>query len=254
MRLLDKVALVTGGGRGIGRGIALGFAREGAEIVVVSRTFREVEETATEVRRLSRRALALTADVRVPEEVQRATEETLREFGRIDILVNSAGIPMISPSLELSFEEWRRCLDTNLNGSFLFCQMIGREMIRAGRGGKIINITSIHAFATYPERAAYAASKGGLVALTRALGIEWARHGICVNAIAPGQTRTGLQDDLIARGILDAGRIAARTPAGRLGEVEDIVGPAIFLASRESDFIVGETIVVDGGWLASAYY
>jgi gluconate 5-dehydrogenase/2-deoxy-D-gluconate 3-dehydrogenase len=253
MRLQDRVAIVTGAGRGIGRGIALGYAREGATVVLVSRTEDELREVADAIVALGRPALVAVADVREPAQVQAAVDAAVARFGTVDILVNAAGIPMVSPSTELAFEDWRRAIDINLTGTFLFCQAAGRVMVAKQRGA-IINIGSIHSFQGIPMRAAYAASKGGVLQLTRSLSVEWAPHGVRVNCISPGWIRTPLQDQLVAAGKLDRAPIIARTPVRRVGEVEDIVGPAIFLASDEAAFIVGEQMVVDGGWGIYGYF
>jgi NAD(P)-dependent dehydrogenase (short-subunit alcohol dehydrogenase family) len=159
---------------------------------------------------------------------------------------------MVSPTSELSLESWRRAIDINLTGTFLFCQAAGRVMLTQERGS-IINIGSIHSFQGIPMRAAYAASKGGVLQFTRSLAVEWAPLGVRVNMIAPGWIRTPLQDDLVAQGKLDRTPLIARTPARRIGEVSDLVGPAVFLASDESAFVVGEMLVVDGGWGVYGY-
>jgi NAD(P)-dependent dehydrogenase (short-subunit alcohol dehydrogenase family) len=248
-RLLDRVAIVTGAGRGIGHGIALGYAREGADLLLVSRTAAEIAATAEEIHTLGRRAVAVTADVRDAEAVRRAVERALEAFGHVDVLVNAAGIPMVAPSTALPLDDWQRAIDTNLTGTFLCCQAAGRAMLAQGRGA-IINISSIQAFQGFPQRVAYAASKGGITQLTQALAVAWASLGVRVNAIAPGVVRTPLQDRLVAEGKFDPAPIVARTPLHRIGEVADIVGPAVFLASDEAAFVVGTTLVVDGGWLA----
>ncbi len=253
MRLAGRVAIVTGAGRGIGRGIALGYAREGADLVLVSRTATDLEEVAAGVREQGRKALIAPADVREPDSVQSVIDAALAQFGHIDILVNAAGIPMVSPTTELSIDDWRRALDINLTGSFLFAQAAGKVMIAQG-SGSIINIGSLHSFQGIPMRAAYAASKGGVLQFTRSLAVEWAPMGVRVNCISPGWIRTPLQDQLVAAGKLDRAPIIARTPVRRIGEVEDIVGPAIFLASDESSFMVGEQMVIDGGWSVYGYF
>lgn len=252
LRLEGRVAIVTGAGRGIGHGIALGYAREGADLVLVSRTAAELATVAAEVRALGAEALVVTADVREPDQVQAAVDAAVQAFGRVDILVNSAGIPMVSPTQDLSYERWRQVIDINLTGTFLFCQAAGRVMIAQERGA-IINIGSIHSFQGIPQRASYAASKGGVLQFTRSLAVEWAPLGVRVNMIAPGWIRTPLQDELVAAGKLDRTPIIARTPARRIGEVADLVGPAVFLASDEAAFVVGEMMVVDGGWGVYGY-
>jgi NAD(P)-dependent dehydrogenase (short-subunit alcohol dehydrogenase family) len=254
MRLRDRVALVTGGGRGIGAAIARGFAREGADLVLVSRTREQLERQADWIEQTTgRRPLTVVADVGNPEDVERVVRETVERHRRIDILVNAAGITMVSPSESLELEDWHRCLRTNLDGTFLFCQQVGRVMMEGGRGGKIINITSIVAHAAIPERAAYAASKGGVLQLTQNLAVEWAKYNIQVNAISPGFIRTEIVQDLIAKGVHKPDRMVARIPARRLGEVDDLVGPAVFLASDDSNYVTGIALRVDGGWLANGY-
>ncbi|MEN9933729.1 MAG: hypothetical protein RLZZ387_308 [Chloroflexota bacterium] len=246
-RLAGRVALITGAGRGIGRGIALGYAREGADLVLVSRTEQELAQVAAEARAAGVEAIVATADVRDETAVHAAVHTAVEQFGRIDVLVNAAGIPMVSPTTELPLESWRRAIDINLTGTFLFSQTAGKVMIAQERGS-IINIGSIHSFQGIPMRAAYAASKGGVLQFTRSLAVEWAPLGVRVNMIAPGWIRTPLQDELVAAGKLDRTPIIARTPARRIGEVSDLVGPAVFLASDESAFVIGEMLVVDGGW------
>ena len=254
MRLKGKIALVTGAGRGIGGAIARGFAREGADVALVSRTAVQLQaQTDWISANTSSRALVLEADVADPEQAQRAVEQTLEAFGRIDVLVNAAGITMVAPSESLAYEDWQKCLRINLDGTFHFCQQVGRDMIRRGEGGSIINITSVVAHAGIPQRAAYAASKGGVMQLTQNLAVEWARHRIRVNAISPGFIRTEIVEELIRRGVHRPEKLEARIPLGRMGTPDDLVGPAVFLASDESAYITGVVLKVDGGWLANGY-
>jgi NAD(P)-dependent dehydrogenase (short-subunit alcohol dehydrogenase family) len=254
MRLRGRVALVTGSGRGIGAAIARGYAREGASVVLVSRTKAQLEEQAELIQAMTgEKPLMVQADVGEPNEVENLVETAIRAYGKIDILATCAGITMVSPSESLSLENWHTCLKINLDGTFLCCQKVGQHMIKHGKGGKIITITSIVAHAAIPERAAYAASKGGVMQLTQNLAVEWAKYGIQVNAISPGFIRTELVQGLIDKGIHKPDKMIARIPAGRLGEVDDVVGPAIFLASAESDYVTGVILKVDGGWLANGY-
>jgi NAD(P)-dependent dehydrogenase (short-subunit alcohol dehydrogenase family) len=254
MRLKGKVAVITGSGRGIGGAMARGFAREGANVVLISRTMSQLKDQEVWIRaNTSSSVLTIEADVGNESDVQRIVDDSLIAFGRIDILANCAGITMVSPSESLSLDNWHKCLRINLDGTFLCCQKVGAHMIERGEGGKIINITSIVAHAAIPERAAYAASKGGVMQLTQNLGVEWAEHNIQVNAISPGFIRTEIVQDLISKGIHKPDRMIARIPAGRLGEVEDLVGPALFLATSDSDYVTGTILKVDGGWLANGY-
>jgi len=174
------------------------------------------------------------------------------EFGKIDILVNNAGMSVVGASAELEESRWRRGIDVMLNGVFFCSQAAGKEMIKQG-SGKIINIASVNGIGAFPERACYGSAKAGVMQLTRTLGCEWARYNVNVNAIAPGYIRTQLVEDLLAKGVINESELARRTPAGRLGECEEVAYAAVFLASEESKYIVGQTIVVDGGWSAYMY-
>ncbi|WP_166244354.1 SDR family NAD(P)-dependent oxidoreductase [Paenibacillus turpanensis] len=254
MRLRGKTAIVTGSGRGIGAAMARGFAQQGANVVLVSRTLAQLKEQEDWIQaNTGVSVLSVEADVGDAGAVQRMVEQALDGFGHIDILANCAGITMVSPSETLSLENWHKCLRINLDGTFLCCQKVGAHMIERGMGGKIINITSIVAHAAIPERAAYAASKGGVMQLTQNLAVEWAKHNIQVNAISPGFIRTEIVQDLIDKGVHKPERMTARIPAGRMGEVEDLVGPAVFYASSDSDYVTGTILKVDGGWLANGY-
>lgn len=274
--LLGRVALVTGGNRGIGRAAGLGLARARADVAVVARDAVAGEAVAEEIRAVGRRAEFLVCDVRVPEEVEETAAAVMNRFGRIDILVTSAGIaPKETPSEETSQEEWTRVLETNLTGVFLCCQAVGRRMLAAG-GGVIINIASVAAQAHLPGQIAYCASKAGVVALTRGLAQEWGPHGVRAVCVAPGYVQTdmnrGLWEPLTpcldARGRLRDGkedtlrdprlararewytRTATRTPLGRLGRPEEVAALIVVLASDAAAFATGATFYIDGGYLA----
>lgn len=249
LELNGKTAVVIGGSSGIGRAIALGLAQAGADVVASARRAPEVAAVAAEIERLGRRSLPLTCDVTVESSLQELLRETVRAFGKVDILVNSAGVAKRSPSLQVSAEEWNRILATNLSGVFLACQVFGRHMVER-RSGRIINIASLSSFLGLFEVAAYAASKGAVLSLTRTLAVEWAMAGVCVNAIMPGVFRTALNQKLLD-GTPRGQEFLLRTPMKRFGQVEELVGAAIFLASDSASFVTGATIPVDGGFLAS---
>ncbi len=248
-RLAEKVAIVTGAGRGLGRAIAVGFAREGAKVVLSGRTESQLQETAEEI---GPDALVSVGDVRDPDAVRALVEGAVERFGKLDILVNNAGVGSVRPTEDLELEEWRRVIETNLTGPFLCAQAAGRVMLAQGYG-RIINMASLTSKIGLPMRAAYGTSKGGIMSLTQSLAVEWGPRGLRVNAIAPGFIRTALQDDLVRRGLFPVDRIVARTPARRMGTPEDVAAAAIFLASDEANWVNGETFVVDGGWLANGW-
>lgn len=249
--LKGKVAIITGGATGIGHGIALGFARLGCHVVPTSEpgTESRIQETVRELEALGIQSLEIVTDVTDVGQVETLVHRVIEKFGRIDILVNCAGITIRRPSVEVTEEEWDRVTDVNLKGTFLTCQKVGRVML--GRSsGSIINIASLAGFVAYPEVAAYCASKGGVIALTKALAIEWAKRGVRVNGIAPGDIITPLTKSVIDKDPERRRSMEARIPMGRLGEVDELVGAAIYLASDASRYVTGHTIVVDGGHLA----
>jgi NAD(P)-dependent dehydrogenase (short-subunit alcohol dehydrogenase family) len=252
MKLKDKVAVVTGASKGIGKGIAIRYTQEGAAVVIASRSMELLSGIAKEINKAGGQALALPLDVRRPESIQEVVDRTVQEYGRLDIMVNNAGVSMAHPSEALSPEDWIRAVETDLFGVFYGCQSAGRQMMKQG-GGCIINITSIYGIVAAPMRAAYCASKAGANMLTKVLASEWADRNIRVNAIAPGYIRTELVQDLIDKGILPVGAIEKRTPQGRIGEAEDVVGLAVYLASDEALFVTGSIMTVDGGWTAYGY-
>lgn len=248
LSLEGKRALVFGGTSGLGKSIALGLAEAGADVVSVSRRAEEVSKAAAEIRALGRRTLELSADVTRREDIQRVIDAMLADMGRIDILVNSAGTTKRVSSLELSDEDWNRILDVNLKGTWYACQMVGRVM-KDQMYGRIINIASLGAFQSLHEAAAYCASKGAVAMLTRCLGAEWVKYNITVNAIAPGVFETPLNRALILEPQRKAS-IMAHTPMKRFGNLEEIKGAAIYLASDSASFVTAEILAVDGGFMA----
>jgi NAD(P)-dependent dehydrogenase (short-subunit alcohol dehydrogenase family) len=247
--LQDRVAVVTGASRGLGRAIALGLAEAGADLVLSSRAQPDLDALAAEVERGGRRALALATDVVQPDALQRLADAALGRFGRVDVLINNAGIsPVFKRSELMDLADWRQILDVNLTGAFVACQVFGRIMLQQQRG-VIVNMTSVAARSGFPRLSAYCASKGGLEALTRVLGVEWATQGVRVNAIGPAFVETDMTADVRAHQGISAS-LLQRTPMRRYATPEEIVGAALFLASDASSYMTGQVVYPDGGWLA----
>jgi 2-deoxy-D-gluconate 3-dehydrogenase len=246
-KLQDRIALVTGASTGLGAAIALALAEAGAHVACHGNT-RSPEATCEQITSAGGVAHAISGDLSQPETPKHIVDQTLERFGRIDILINNAGTIRRAPAADYSDEDWAAVIEVNLSSVFRLSKLAGRQMIERGNGGKVVNIASLLSFQGGITVPAYAASKGGVAQLTKALANEWARHRINVNAIAPGYMRTANTAALQADETRNR-QILERIPAGRWGEPEDLAGAAVFLASQASDYINGHVLVVDGGWL-----
>jgi len=247
--LSGRVAVVAGGTTGLGREIALGFAGAGADVVVSSRREPQVNSVAAEIEALGRRTLRITSDVLNRASIQRLHDAVIEAFGKVDILVNAAGLTKKVATLELEEGDWSKIIETNLTGTMRACQIFGRTMAKAGYG-RIINIASLTAFRGFYRVAPYAASKSAVASLTKTLAVELAQKGVIVNAIAPGVFPSETTKSLVI-GTPRGEEFLLRTPMHRYGDPREIVGPAIFLASEAAAFVTGEVIAVDGGYMAS---
>jgi NAD(P)-dependent dehydrogenase (short-subunit alcohol dehydrogenase family) len=245
-RLGHKVAVVSGAGRGIGRALAVGFAESGANVVLLSRTEKDLLETASLVEEKGSKALIVPTDVTNREEVQSAIKMVVEKWGKIDILVNNAGMNIRSQALKVTDEEWQMIMDTNLKSAFMLSQEVGNVMKERGEGGKIINISSVAGHVALRTGVVYAATKAALIQMTKVLALEWGQYGIHVNAIGPWYFKTPLTEKLLSDQTY-VNEILSVTPLKRIGELPELVGPAVFLASDAANYITGQTIFVDGG-------
>ncbi len=250
MRLQGKVAIVTGGGRGIGRGISLRFGAEGARVVIVQRDGPSGEATAMDIRAQGGTAIFVRTDVSRPDEAEALIKTTLQHFGRVDVLVNNAGITGANGHfLDMPFETWGRVIETNLTSMFLCGQAAARAMVDQGIQGRIINIGSINSFAAERSSAAYVAAKGGVLLLTKAMAADLAEYGIVVNCLAPGPVRVEKNSDLFDTAQVSTA-IARETPVGRPGKPSEVAAAAVFFASDECSFVTGASLLIDGGYNA----
>ena len=247
--LTGRTAVVIGATSGLGKAIALGLADAGADVVPTGRRANLAAEVAHEIEARGRRSLVIAADVSDTSSIQELADTVVERFGKVDILVNAAGRTIRRPTLDVSDDEWDGIMDTNLTGMLRGCRAFGRHMIER-RYGRIINIGSLTSVVALYEVAAYGASKAGVAALTKSLAIEWAPHGVCVNAILPGVFRTALNEGLLD-GTERGRELLVRTPMRRFGQPEEVAGAAVFLASEAAGFVTGHLLAVDGGFLAS---
>lgn len=247
--LKGKSGIVTGAGSGIGKAIANGLVQAGAEIVIVGRNRERLEKAATEIEKFGGPVIALQADISKMEEIKKVVDRAVKEFGKIDFLFNNAGIVRRAPSEDFTEKDWDETISTNLKGPFFLAQAVARVMISQKRKGKIINTSSLSAVQGGKRVLAYAASKGGLSQVTKSMANDWAKYNILVNALGPGWVKTELTEPLQQDRERYA-EITNRIPLGRWADPEDLMGAAVFLASDASDYITGQTIFVDGGWLS----
>ena len=246
----NKIALVTGGNRGLGLGIAKGFADAGADVALMARNEDQLKAAAGQIEATGRRVWRFSCDLAQTDKIAGAFEDVCAATGGVDILLNAAGITRRAPAEDFSLEDWNAVLNVNLTSMFAMSQAFAKHCIKEGKPGRIINIASLASEAARPTIPAYTAAKGGVKNLTMALAVDWAKYRINVNAIGPGYFVTDLTRPLVENPDFDRW-VKEKTPLDRWGQPEDLVGAAVFLASKASDFVTGQTVYVDGGWLAN---
>jgi 3-oxoacyl-[acyl-carrier protein] reductase len=250
----QRVAVVTGAARGIGRAIAEQLCRDGCAALIADIRVEAAEAAAAEMCAAGWTAAACAVDVTDARACAAMIASAVARFSRVDVLVNNAGVSQPGPSLDVTPEDWTRLLAVHLNGAFFCAQAAGRQMVKQGHGGCIVNISSINAEAAFPQRAAYGSAKAGINQLTKTLAIEWAEYGIRVNAVGPAHTETEMTAGLVARGLYDLDTVKRRIPLGRLAQVQDVANAVSFLVSDKAGFITGHVLYVDGGYLAYGYW
>lgn len=251
-RLDDKTVLVTGAGRGIGKALAIGFAEAGADIALLSRTESELLEVSAIIEELGQKALPIVADLTSVEDIKKAVKQIEEKWGTIDILVNNAGMNIRSKAFDVTEEEWQQIMDTNLKSAFMLAQEVGKSMKENGVKGKIISISSVAGQTALRTGVVYAASKAAIIQMTKVLAFEWGQYGINVNSIGPWYFKTPLtekilEDDQYVQDIFEV------TPLRRIGKLEELVGPAVFLASEAANYVTGQTLFVDGGMTINGF-
>ena len=250
----QKLVVVTGAGRGIGKGIAETLANSGYTCALIARNLKAIKNLEKKIQKNNGSAFCKTCDIIDYSGMETTIKDIVAKHGNIHGLVTcAASPPAVGPSNNLDIGEWNKVIQTDLTGTFITCQLVGKNMIKS-KIGRIVNISSFHSIATYPERAAYASAKNGVIGLTKALSVEWGKYNITVNAISPGPIKTPRTKWFLDQNPKHQEMMISRTPAGRLGEVDDVSNVAEFLISKKSGFITGQNIVVDGGWLSSAWF